>query len=143
VCDRPGICPLAFLPVVREQKAAALDTEPVDQPSAPGRGALKQAVIRESQQVGVKLVAAAEGQGSGDLAGIVPASIAERFEHLKLQFAALSHATILTAFVSTPVFAAGTRGKLSGMRELAKASTFEADSRSAGSETRSTHRSAG
>jgi hypothetical protein len=56
----------------------------------------------------MELVAMAEGQTASNLTGVMPAPVSERFEYQALQFSALPHRAILSAFVSTLLFVWGT-----------------------------------
>ena len=76
---------LTFVPVVHEQQPTAWFRQPVDE----ARGvtvdsALCQTFMPEPQEVSVELAPAAERQSSGDLARVVPTSIAQGFEHQEL-----------------------------------------------------------
>jgi len=81
---------LTLAPVVRKQKAATLAAESVDEPSALGLRTFQQMLVAEPEQIGMKLAGAPEGQRRCDLARVVPAGVAQGFEHQKLERTALS-----------------------------------------------------
>ena len=126
--DRPDAGALALRPVMCEQKPAASFGEPVDLKRSPVISrSLHQAFVAEAQKVSMELVAMAEGQIASNLTRIMPAPVSERFECQALQFSALPHRAILSAFVSTLLFVMGTRRKAARVRVTAKACTLQRD----------------
>jgi len=129
VADSRDTGALAFVPVLCEQKPAALFREPVDlkRSSAISRS-FHQAFVAETKKISMELAAATEGQAASNLPGVMPASVSQRFEHQAFQFSARPHKAILTAFVSTLLFVMGTRKETKQIGETAKACTLQRDS---------------
>ena len=126
--DRPDAGALALGPVMCEQKPAASFGEPVDLNRSPAIScSLHQAFVAEAQKVSMELVAMAEWQTASNLTGVMPPPVSQGFKYEVLQFSALSHRAILSAFVSTLLFVMGTRRKAQRLRETAKASTLQTD----------------
>jgi hypothetical protein len=105
VADRRNAAALAFAPVLCQQKPTTTFGKPVDLNWPPTIWCpLDQAFIAETKQVSMELATTSERQTHGNLSGVMPPPIAKRFEHQKLQFAALPHNEILPVFVSTFLF---------------------------------------
>ena len=96
---------VAFAPVVCQQKPAAPFGEPIDLNDSPPISRLfQQPFLAKAKKISMELAALAEWQTAGNLTGVVPAPVSQRFEYEVLQFSALPHKRILPAFVSRPLF---------------------------------------
>ena len=94
--------------MLSEQKSAASFGEPISVPDAPAiHRAFYKRVLAKAQKIGMKLAAATKWQHPGNLARIMPAPIAERFEHQAFQFAALSHRGNFTSLCQHEVLCEG------------------------------------
>ena len=108
MADSGDISAVAFAPVLSQQKPAAPFCQPIDLNwSLTVWRPFEQALVAETKKIGVKLAAATERQTSCDLSRVMPSPVPQRFEHQKLQFAALPHNAILSVFVSTLLFVKG------------------------------------
>ena len=100
---------VAFAPVVCQQKPAAPFGEPIDLNDSPPISRLfQQPFLAKAKKISMELAALAEWQTAGNLTGVVPAPVSQRFEYEVLQFSAFPHKEILPAFVSTHLFVTGT-----------------------------------
>ncbi len=130
MADSLGIPVLAFLPMVGKQEPATPFREAIDEDGAAVvPRPLHNPFVAEPEKVGVELAPASEWQSARNLTGVMPAPVAERFEHQELQLAAPPHTAILADLVSTFSFVTDLHREARGVRGMAKASTFKNGSR--------------